>query len=36
MLLTASSDNIARLWEAERDELLATLEGHQGAVRSAV
>jgi WD40 repeat protein len=36
-ILTASTDNTAQLWDRYRyDKPLATLEGHSGAVRSAV
>jgi WD40 repeat protein len=35
-VLTASSDKIARLWEAESGQLLATFRGHTSAVNSAV
>ncbi len=34
-VVTASSDNTARVWEAGSGRLLQTLEGHHGTVRSA-
>ena len=35
-VLTASSDNTARLWEAESGKLLADFQGHTGPVYNAV
>ena len=35
-VVTASRDNTARLWEADSGKLLATFQGHTGAVVSAV
>ena len=34
-IVTASDDRTARLWDASSGSLIASLEGHEGAVRSA-
>ena len=36
MILTASEDNTAKLWNADNGQLIRSFEGHNGSVRSAV